>query len=121
MTRHDARAIVKTIIELARTLGMDTIAEGVEEPAQLDVLRQAGCDAVQGFMVARPMPRGDFLRLLADWSKPATTPGELPGCAEAVLGVHRRRSRRISETPGSTRRHRPPPSRRRAAWPERWH
>ena len=83
MTRHDARAIVKTIIELARTLGMDTIAEGVEEPAQLDVLREAGCDAVQGFMVARPMPRGDFLRLLADWSKPATTPGELPAWAEA--------------------------------------
>ena len=83
MTRHDARAIVKTIIELARTLGMNTIAEGVEEPAQLDVLREAGCDAVQGFMVARPMPRGDFLRLLADWSKPATTPGELPAWAEA--------------------------------------
>ncbi|MBI5255122.1 MAG: EAL domain-containing protein [Burkholderiales bacterium] len=67
MTRHDARAIVKTIIELAQTLGMSTIAEGVEEPAQLDLLREAGCGSIQGFMVARPMPRGDFVRLLANW------------------------------------------------------
>jgi predicted signal transduction protein with EAL and GGDEF domain len=36
MSRHDARAIVKTILALAQTLGMHTLAEGVEEPAQLD-------------------------------------------------------------------------------------
>jgi len=69
MTRHDARAIVKTIIELAQTLGMDTIAEGVEEPAQLGMLREAGCGSIQGFMIARPMPRGDFVRLLAGWNE----------------------------------------------------
>jgi len=67
MTRHDARAIVKTILELAQTLGMSTIAEGVEEPPQLELLREAGCGSIQGFMIARPMPRGDFLRLLANW------------------------------------------------------
>ena len=72
MTRHDARAIVKTILELARTLGMSTIAEGVEEPAQLAVLREAGCGAVQGYLAARPMPRGDFLRLLANWTPAGT-------------------------------------------------
>ncbi|NRF67850.1 EAL domain-containing protein [Aquincola sp. S2] len=72
MTRHDARAIVRTILELAKTLGMETIAEGVEEPAQLDVLREAGCGSIQGFMVARPMPRGDFLRLMKNWTTPGT-------------------------------------------------
>lgn len=78
MTRHDARAIVKTIIELAQTLGMSTIAEGVEEPAQLSVLQDAGCGSIQGFMVARPMPRGDFLRLLANWTdRPASVPAPL--------------------------------------------
>ena len=78
MTRHDARAIVKTIIELAQTLGMSTIAEGVEEPAQLAVLQDAGCGSIQGFMVARPMPRGDFLRLLANWTdRPASVPAPL--------------------------------------------
>ncbi|HSW06308.1 putative bifunctional diguanylate cyclase/phosphodiesterase [Aquabacterium sp.] len=78
MTRHDARAIVKTIIELAMTLGMSTIAEGVEEPAQLVLLQEAGCGSIQGFMVARPMPRGDFLRLLANWTdRPGSMPAQL--------------------------------------------
>jgi EAL domain-containing protein (putative c-di-GMP-specific phosphodiesterase class I) len=47
----------------------DLIAEGVEEPAQLELLRDVGCGSIQGFMVARPMPRGDFLRLLANWTE----------------------------------------------------
>ena len=67
MSRHDARAIVKTIIELARTMGMHTLAEGVEEPAQLDILREAGCDAIQGYLVARPVPVASLCQLLANW------------------------------------------------------
>jgi len=54
--RGDALAIVHTIIDLARKLGMDTVAEGVEEPAQLEVLARAGCGAMQGYLAARPMP-----------------------------------------------------------------
>ncbi len=86
MTRHDARAIVRTILELAVTLGMDTIAEGVEEPAQLDVLREAGCGSIQGFMVARPMPRGDFLRLMKNWTTPGTAYMGLDLNIETVSG-----------------------------------
>lgn len=63
----DARAIVRTIVDLARTLGMDTVAEGVEDEAQLAVLRQAGCDAAQGYLVARPMPLPALQNLLANW------------------------------------------------------
>jgi len=69
MTRHDARAIVRTIIDLARTLGMHTLAEGVEEPAQLEVLREAGCAAIQGYLVARPMPLQALNQLLANWTR----------------------------------------------------
>jgi diguanylate cyclase (GGDEF)-like protein/PAS domain S-box-containing protein len=64
----DALAIVKAIIALAGTLGMKTVAEGVEETAQLDMLREAGCAAMQGFLAARPMPIGDLEALLAGWS-----------------------------------------------------
>ena len=85
MTRHDARAIVRTILELARTLGMSTIAEGVEEPAQLAVLREAGCGSVQGYLAARPLPRGDFLRLLANWTPVGTVQMDLD--ADAGLRV----------------------------------
>lgn len=50
------RAIVKTIVELSQYLGKFTIAEGVEELGQLDVLREIGCDAAQGFLFGRPRP-----------------------------------------------------------------
>jgi diguanylate cyclase (GGDEF)-like protein/PAS domain S-box-containing protein len=67
MDRSDARAIVRTIVQLARTLGMSTVAEGVEEPAQLEVLRHAGCGAMQGFLAARPMPIGELAVLVERW------------------------------------------------------
>jgi EAL domain-containing protein (putative c-di-GMP-specific phosphodiesterase class I) len=54
------QAIVSTIIRLANGLGMVTIAEGVETPAQLDALRQRGCDEVQGYWIARPFPAEDL-------------------------------------------------------------
>ena len=70
-TRHDTRAIVGTIVDLARTLGMRTLAEGVEEPAQLELLRQARCDSLQGYLVARPMPLHELERLIANWDAPS--------------------------------------------------
>jgi diguanylate cyclase (GGDEF)-like protein/PAS domain S-box-containing protein len=50
------RAIVKAIIGLGRSLHLDVVAEGVETTAQLEILRQDGCTAVQGFLFARPLP-----------------------------------------------------------------
>jgi EAL domain-containing protein (putative c-di-GMP-specific phosphodiesterase class I) len=48
--------IVRALIELAHTLGMPAIAEGVETSAELRLLDELGCDAVQGWHVARPLP-----------------------------------------------------------------
>jgi len=67
MQESDARAIVRTMLELARVLGMETLAEGVEEPAQLEVLRRVGCSAMQGFLVARPMPAQELAALMERW------------------------------------------------------
>ena len=53
-------AIITAIISLARNLGMRTIAEGVEEPGQLDFLRRHGCDEIQGYLFGRPMPDEAF-------------------------------------------------------------
>jgi diguanylate cyclase (GGDEF)-like protein len=58
-------AIVQTIVELAAKLGMRTVAEGVETPAQLEQLRRTRCDAVQGYLLARPMPADEVAALLA--------------------------------------------------------
>jgi EAL domain-containing protein (putative c-di-GMP-specific phosphodiesterase class I) len=56
--------IVRTIIELARVLGMDVVAEGIETLEQYRLLRQLGCRFGQGFLFARPMTVPDVTRLL---------------------------------------------------------
>ena len=52
----DDRAIVKTIVQMAHSVGLITIAEGVETPAQWEFLSQNGCDEVQGYLFSRPLP-----------------------------------------------------------------
>ncbi len=56
--------IVSAIISMARAFGLSSVAEGVETLEQLDRLRSRGCDIVQGFVVARPLPFDDFLAYL---------------------------------------------------------
>ena len=68
VTQHDARAIVRSIVELASALGMSTVAEGVEEPAQYELLRRAGCQGVQGFLIARPMVIDQVLEMIESWA-----------------------------------------------------
>jgi diguanylate cyclase (GGDEF)-like protein len=53
--------ICRTVVNLAHGLNMRAVAEGVETSIQRDILRRLGCDEVQGFLYARPMPAGDVL------------------------------------------------------------
>ncbi|MEZ5810470.1 MAG: bifunctional diguanylate cyclase/phosphodiesterase [Rhizobiaceae bacterium] len=53
---HTGGAVVSTIVGLSRALGVNTIAEGVENEDQATLLRAAGCDVVQGFFYGRPEP-----------------------------------------------------------------
>jgi EAL domain-containing protein (putative c-di-GMP-specific phosphodiesterase class I) len=59
-----ALQIVRTIVELARVLGMDVVAEGIETRDQYRLLRQMGCRYGQGFLFAKPLPAEDVTRLL---------------------------------------------------------
>ena len=56
------RAIVRTSIQLAHDIGASVTAEGIEDSDTLAWLTDAGCDAAQGFAIARPMPVEDLLR-----------------------------------------------------------
>ena len=58
--RND-RAIVKTIVDLGCQMDLEVIAEGVETQPQLDILRQAGCSLIQGYLLERPMALADLL------------------------------------------------------------
>lgn len=52
--------IVKTIILMARGLKLTIVAEGVENKAQLEILKRLGCDLVQGFIYSKPLPKEQF-------------------------------------------------------------
>ena len=52
---NDVSHIVRAIIEMAHALNLDVVAEGVETPAQLKILRELDCDRVQGYFVSRPL------------------------------------------------------------------
>ena len=52
---RESRLIVKAVIDLAHGMGLTATAEGVEDQATFDLLRELGCDEAQGFFVARPM------------------------------------------------------------------
>lgn len=59
----DARAILESSVELAKRLGLYTVAEGVEDQEDWDQVVAAGCDQVQGYFIARPLPAAEF----GDW------------------------------------------------------
>ena len=67
MTSIDTRAIVQMISQLAVTLNMRTVAEGVESASQLSVVSSVGCDEIQGWLVSPACPLDEFLVFWKDW------------------------------------------------------
>jgi Amt family ammonium transporter len=63
--KPESRAILRAIATMARSLGLEVIAEGVETPAQRDILIGLGCRLHQGFLHGRPMPEPEARRLLS--------------------------------------------------------
>ncbi|MCE9649079.1 MAG: EAL domain-containing protein [Parvibaculum sp.] len=57
---REGKIIPKVIIDLAHALGLNVLAEGVEDVAQLEILRTLGCDEAQGYFLGRPMPAAEF-------------------------------------------------------------
>ena len=72
---HDAK-IVSSTIELAHSLGLTVVAEGVEDVAAWHHLANLGCDEVQGHLVARPMPADLFPGWASGWQAPVGAPAQ---------------------------------------------
>jgi EAL domain-containing protein (putative c-di-GMP-specific phosphodiesterase class I) len=64
----DDSALANTIVQLGQSLGMSTVAEGIEEYGQLAALRDMGCEYAQGYYFSRPLPATEAGRLLRDSS-----------------------------------------------------
>jgi EAL domain-containing protein (putative c-di-GMP-specific phosphodiesterase class I) len=57
---EDARSIIRAVIAMTKNLGKRVLAEGVETEVQLSFLKEIGCDALQGYFFARPMPADEI-------------------------------------------------------------
>lgn len=62
----DTVALVGRMIDMAHSLDMTVVAEGVEQPEQLTLLQQMGCDQIQGFLFSRPVSASNFRTLLSE-------------------------------------------------------
>ncbi len=68
----DDAAICAAILAMARQLGLNVVAEGVESEEQLEFLRSHGCNQIQGYLCSKPMSADDFAVMLTDIVRPAT-------------------------------------------------
>ena len=62
--REENRKLVHAMINLAHNLKLEVVAEGVETPEQLALLRDFGCDQVQGYFISKPLPLADLVEYL---------------------------------------------------------
>jgi EAL domain-containing protein (putative c-di-GMP-specific phosphodiesterase class I) len=60
-------ALVKMLITLAKELNLKTIAEGVENKNQLNILKALGCDIAQGYLIAKPMPVDEAVEFIKEF------------------------------------------------------
>jgi diguanylate cyclase (GGDEF)-like protein len=78
-------AIVRAAIELSHALGLETIAEGVEDQAVVEMLASMGCDSAQGFVFARPMSADKLLEWIAWHASAVTTAPEVPAPVDSCM------------------------------------
>ncbi|MCR5867831.1 bifunctional diguanylate cyclase/phosphodiesterase [Aquincola sp. J276] len=82
-------AIVKAVVGLGTSLGLDVIAEGVETEAQRAFLAALGCEKFQGFLFSRPLPVAAFEQLLHRPPPPRTAPAAQSAAAPAARAARR--------------------------------
>lgn len=70
-SKPDGDAIIRAIAGLGKSLGMTTVAEGVETPEQMQRIRDEGCTDVQGYLISRPIPADDVLTFLKTYRSQA--------------------------------------------------
>jgi diguanylate cyclase (GGDEF)-like protein len=89
----DATALVRTLVQLGKTLHLTTLGEGIENMEQLSELRRAGCDLAQGFLLARPLAAEKIDEMLDEGTlKTAPVASYIPQWADHLAETGRRES-----------------------------
>ncbi len=63
-SRSDDAVVSRAIISLAHSLNLKIVAEGVETERQIQVLKERGCDVIQGYLLSQPLPAEEATKLL---------------------------------------------------------
>lgn len=72
LLKHEQdKQIVRTILALAENFHVEVVAEGVEDEATVDFLRELGCAKIQGYWLSRPLPEGEFTEFMVGAVRPA--------------------------------------------------
>jgi diguanylate cyclase (GGDEF)-like protein len=87
-TDDSAAAIVLASINLASDLGLQTVAEGIEDADTIGVLGRLGCDEIQGYYVSRPVPLHDFVMWVRQWDPAVVLDLVGPRSVDAASAVH---------------------------------
>ena len=66
MVSDKGKLILEQVVSMSDKLELGLLAEGVESKAQIDLLQSIGCDQVQGYYYAQPMPEDEFFALLKE-------------------------------------------------------
>lgn len=81
MHRSDSRALVVAMIDVARAKGLKITAEGVETIEQRTALQNLSCDHLQGFLLARPLPRSAVIALVSGLQSQGLTEATTSVCS----------------------------------------
>jgi EAL domain-containing protein (putative c-di-GMP-specific phosphodiesterase class I) len=76
-------ALIHTLVDLGRTLGLETLAEGIEDESQLERLRSEHCERGQGFLFSRPVPPDEIEAFLARETHEGATIARVPSALNA--------------------------------------
>jgi diguanylate cyclase (GGDEF)-like protein len=66
---HEGEILLRSLVQLGKALSIETLAEGIERPQELSLIRQEHCDSGQGFLFARPLDAETVEAFLRDWSE----------------------------------------------------
>ncbi len=68
-TSEKMRALISSLIQMCHKMGLETVAEGVENERQLEFLKKQDCDYIQGYYYSKPLSETDFIHYLENWKR----------------------------------------------------